>query len=76
MVTMLRADTPDMGDGHASTEAKILRRFRELVTYCLGPRLFPELIQCVLDSMEVEITEKKCCLLESKWKIKYDLLRN
>ena len=20
--------------------------------------------------------EKKCCLLESKWKIKYDLLRN
>ena len=38
MVTMLRADTPDMGDGHAATEAKLLRRFRELVTYCLGPR--------------------------------------
>ena len=28
MVTMLRADNPDMGDGHAATEAKILRRFR------------------------------------------------
>ena len=24
MVTMLRADTPDMGDGHAATEAKLL----------------------------------------------------
>jgi len=22
------------------------------------------------------LTEKKCCLLESKWKIKYDLLRH
>ena len=42
MVTMLRADTPDIGDGHAATEAKLLRRFRELVTYCLGPRLPPE----------------------------------
>jgi len=56
MVTMLRADTPDMGDGHAATEAKILRRFRELVTYCLGPHLSPELLQCVLESMDVEIT--------------------
>jgi len=36
MVTMLRADTPDMGDGHATTEAKLLRRFRQLITYCLG----------------------------------------
>jgi len=27
MVTMLRADNPHMGDGHAATEAKILRRF-------------------------------------------------
>ena len=26
-VTMLRADNPDMGDGHAATEMKILRRF-------------------------------------------------
>ena len=41
MVTMLRADNPDMGDGHAATEAKILRRFRELVTYCLAPRIAP-----------------------------------
>jgi len=56
MVTMLRADNPDMGDGHAATEAKILRRFRELVTYCLGPQLSLELLQCVLDSMDVEIT--------------------
>jgi len=56
MVTMLRADTPDMGDGHAATEAKFLRRFRELVTYCLGPRLPTELLQCVIDSMDVEIT--------------------
>jgi len=56
MVTMLRADTPDMGDGHAATEAKLLRRFRELVTYCLGPRLPTELLQCVIDSMDVEIT--------------------
>jgi len=45
-----------MGDGHAAAEAKILRRFRELVTYCLSPRLAPELVQCVLDSMDVEIT--------------------
>jgi len=56
MVTMLRADNPDMGDGHAATEAKLLRRFRELVAYCLGPRLSPEILQCVLDSMDVEIT--------------------
>jgi len=56
MVTMLRADTPDIGDGHAATEAKLLRRFRELVTYCLGPRLPPDLLQSVLDSMDVEIT--------------------
>jgi len=53
---MLRAYNPDMGDGHAATEAKILRRFRELVTYCLAPRLGPELVQCVLDSMDVEST--------------------
>ena len=56
MVTMLRTDTPDIGDGHAATEAKLLRRFRELVTYCLDPRLPPELLQCVLDSIDVEIT--------------------
>jgi len=56
MVTMLRTDTPDMGDGHAATEAKLLRRFRELVTYCLGPRLPSYLFQSVLDSMDVEIT--------------------
>jgi len=56
MVTMLRADTPDMGDCHAATEAKLLRRFRELVAYCLGPRLPPDLLQCVIDSMDVEIT--------------------
>jgi len=56
MVTMLRADTPDIGDGHAATEAKLLRRFRELVTYCLGPRLSSDLLQSVLDSMDVEIT--------------------
>jgi len=56
MVTMLRADTPDMGDGHATTEAKLLRRFRELITYCLGPRLSPDLLQSVLESMDVEIT--------------------
>jgi len=56
MVTMLRADTPDIGDGHAETEAKILRRFRELVTYCLSPRLSLDLLQSVLDSMDVEIT--------------------
>ena len=36
MVTMLRADNPDIRDGHAATEAKLLRRFRELVTYCLA----------------------------------------
>jgi len=53
---MLRADTPDIGDGHAATEAKLLRRFHELVTYCLGPRLPPDLLQSVLDSMDVEIT--------------------
>jgi len=45
-----------MGDGHAATEANILRRFRELVTYCLAPRIGAELVQCVLDSMDVEIT--------------------
>ena len=56
MVTMLCADTSDMGDGHAATEAKLLRRFRELVTYCLGPRLPADLLQSVLDSMDVEIT--------------------
>jgi len=56
MVTMLRADTPDMGNGHAATEAKLLSRFRELVTYCLGPRLPPDLLQCVIDSMDVKIT--------------------
>ena len=26
--------------------------------------------------MFCSVDEKKCCLLESKWKIKYDLLRN
>ena len=51
MVTMLRADNPDMGDGHAATEAKLLQRLRELVTYCLAPRLAPDLVKCVLDSM-------------------------
>ena len=56
MVTMLRADSPDIGDGHAATEAKLLLRFRELVTYCLSPRLTPDLLQSVLDSMDVEIT--------------------
>jgi len=56
MLTMLRADTPDIGDSHAATEAKLLRRFRELVTYCLGPRLPLDLLQSVLDSMGVEIT--------------------
>jgi len=56
MVTMLRADSADIGDGHAATEAKLLRRFRELVTYCLGPRLAPDLLQSVLDSMDIEIT--------------------
>ena len=56
MVTMLRADNPDMGDGHAATEAKLLQRFRELVTYCLAPRLAPDLVKCVLDSMDVEVT--------------------
>jgi len=56
MVTMLRADTPDIGDGHAATDAKLLRRFRKLVTYCLGPRLSSDLLQSVLDSMDVEIT--------------------
>ena len=56
MVTMFRGDTPDMGDGHDTTEAKLLRRFRELITYCLGPRLSPDLIQSVLESMDVEIT--------------------
>jgi len=53
---MLRADSPDIGDGHAATESKLLLRFRELVTYCLGPRLAPDLLQSVLDSMDVEIT--------------------
>jgi len=53
---MLRADTPDIGKGHAATEAKLLRRFRELVTYCLGPRLSSDLLQSVLDSMDVNIT--------------------
>ena len=56
MVSMLRADTPDIGDGHAATEAKLLRRFCQLVSYCLGPRLPPYLLQSVLDSMDVEIT--------------------
>ena len=56
MVTMLRADTPDIGEGHAATEAKLLRRFRELVTYCLCPRLSSDLLQSVLDSMDVNIT--------------------
>ena len=56
MVTMLRADSPDIGDRHAATEAKLLRRFRELGTYCLGPRLAPDLLQSVLDSTDVEIT--------------------
>jgi len=46
MVTMLKADNPDMGGGHAATEAKILRRFRELVTNCVAPRLGPELVGC------------------------------
>jgi len=39
MVTMLRADTPDMGDGHAATEAEILRRFRDLVSTVCPPDL-------------------------------------
>ena len=56
MVTMLRADTPDIEEGHAATEAKLLRRFRELVTYCLCPRLSSDLLQSVLDSMDVNIT--------------------
>ena len=56
MVTMLRVDSPDIGDGHAATEAKLFHRFRELVTYCLGPRLNPDLLQSVLDSMDVDIT--------------------
>ena len=33
-------------------------------------------LQAVLVKIVTEIEEKKCCLLESKWKIKYDLLRN
>ena len=53
---MLRADTPDIGDCHAASEAKILRRFRKLVTYFLGPRLSPDLLQSVLDIMDVGIT--------------------
>jgi len=56
MLTMLRADHTEMGDGHAATEAKLLIRFRQLITYCLGPRLSPDLLQSVLDSMDVEIT--------------------
>ena len=56
MVTMLRADTSDMGDGHAATDAKLLRRFRKLVINCLGPRLTRDLLQSVLDNMDVEIT--------------------
>ena len=56
ILNMLRADNPDVGDGHAATEAKLLRRFRQLITYCLGPRLSPDLLQSVLDSMDVEIT--------------------
>ena len=55
-VTMLRADTPDMGNGHAATEAKLLRRFQKLVTYYLAPRLPPDLLQSVIESMDVEIT--------------------
>ena len=43
-VTMLRGDTPGIGDGHTATEAKHGRRFRELVTYCLGPRLSSDLL--------------------------------
>ena len=56
MLTMLRADNAEMGDGHAATEAKLLIRFRQLITYCLSPRLSPDLLQSVLDSMDVEIT--------------------
>ena len=56
MLTMLRADNTEMGDGHAATEAKLLLRFRQLITYCLSPRLSPDLLQSVLDSMDVEIT--------------------
>jgi len=56
MLTMLRADNTEMGDGHAATEAKLLIRFRQLITYCLSPRLNPDLLQSVLDSMDVEIT--------------------
>jgi len=56
MLTMLRADNTDMGDGHAATEAKLLRRFRQLINYCLGQRLSPDLLQSVIDSMDVEIT--------------------
>jgi len=59
MVTMLRADTPDIGDGYAATEAKLLHRFRKLVTYCLGPRLSPDLLQSVLDSMDLETPSSK-----------------
>jgi len=53
---MFRGDTPDMGDGHATTEVKLLRRFRELITYFLGSRLSPDLLQSVLENMDVEIT--------------------
>jgi len=56
MLAMLRADNTEMGDGHAATEAKLLIRFRQLITYCLGPRLCSDLLQSVLDSMDVEIT--------------------
>ena len=53
---MLRADSPNIGDGHAATEAKLLCRFCKVVTYCMGPRLTPDLLQSVLNSMNVEIT--------------------
>jgi len=56
MLTMLRADNTEMGDGHTATEAKLLLRFRQLITYCLGPCLSSDLLQSVLDSMDVEIT--------------------
>ena len=53
---MFHADTLDMGDRHVATEVKLLRRFRELVTYCIDPRLPQDLLQSVLDNMDVKIT--------------------
>ena len=49
-----------------------------VIFWNLGPPHLSTALLYIAQTMQkaASVEEKKCCLLESKWKIKYDLLRN